>query len=189
MKDMRKLFCPILLVIAAVILCVGCSENLTNEKAKKLILATAKYPIKKIAVIAVSPGPDHAILISKDEMPNYIKMMANKLITMNIHGIANNNSEYYEVKLTEEGKKYVLKEDVVDNKFVVEVLLGEAIFDKIISIRNDANGKGYNVKYLEEMRRITPFGTSLIDKAEYERTVRLVLSGGKLKIAENVTPQ
>lgn len=171
-----------LLVATIFILIIGCSENLTNDQAKKIILATTKYPVKKIGSVEISQNPNQGLLITKDKMPNYIKMLANKLISMDILGIGTNGSEYYDVKLTDEGKKYVLKENTIANKLVVDVMLGEVIFEKIINIRKGADGEGYDVKYLEEMGRITPFGTCLIDKAEYERTVRLVLHDGKWKI-------
>jgi hypothetical protein len=109
-------------------------------------------------------------------------MLANKLILMDIHGIGSNGSEYYDVTLTDEGKKYVLQERTENNKIIIDVLLGELIFDKIINIRKEDNGAGYNVKYLEEIGRITPFGVCLIDKTKNEKNIRLILHNGKWKI-------
>ncbi|MHB9074525.1 MAG: hypothetical protein ACYC6G_13480 [Desulfobaccales bacterium] len=171
-----------LFIAIVVFISIGCSENLTNDKAKQLILAATKYPVKKIASVEISQSPDQGILITKDEMSNYIKMLANKLISMNIHGIGSNGSEYYDVNLTDEGKKYVLQERTENNKIIIDVLLGEIIFEKIINIRKEDNGAGYNVKYLEEIGRITPFGVCLIDKTENEKNIRLILHNGKWKI-------
>lgn len=181
-NDIR--FYQILIIVTIAFFNIGCSESLTNDQAKKIILATNKYPLKKIASVEISSNSDQGVLITKDKMYNYIKMLANKLISMNIRGIGSNGNEYYDVKLTDEGKRYVLKENTQDNKLVVDVLLGEVIFDKIVNIRKEANGDRYNVNYIEEMSRITPFGTCLIDKGEYDRTVRLVLQDGKWKIEE-----
>ena len=170
------------LITILLFISIGCSEDLTNDKAKQLILAATKYPVKKIGSVEISQSPDQGILITKDKMSNYIKMLANKLILMNIHGIGSNGSEYYVVNLTEEGRKYVLQERTENNKIIIDVLLGELIFDKIINIRKDDNGTGYSVKYLEEIGRITPFGVCLIDKTKNEKNIRLILHYGKWKI-------
>jgi len=172
-------------LLIALLLCLGiaCSENLTHDKAKQLILAETKYPIRKIGSVEISQSPDQGVLIAKEKMQNYIKLLANKLISMNIRGIGSDGSEYYDVKLTDEGNKYVLKENKENGKLIVDVLLGEMIFDKIINIRKDK--EGYNVQYLDEISRITPFGACLIDRTEYERTVRLTLHNGKWQIEKN----
>jgi hypothetical protein len=171
-----------LLIATVVFISVGCSENLTTDKAKQLILAETKYPIKKIGSVEISQSHDQGILITKDKMPNYIKMLANKLISMNIRGIGSNGSEYYDVRLTDEGKIFVLQERNESNKIIIDVLLGELIFDKIINIRKEDNGAAYNIKYSEEIGRITPFGVCLIDKTVNEKNIRLVLHNGKWKI-------
>ena len=174
-----------ILIAIMLLISIGCSENLTNDKAKQLILSATKYPIKEIGSVEISQSPDQGILINKDKMSIYIKMLANKLISMNIHGIGSNGSEYYDVNLTDEGKKYVLKERTENNKIIIDVLLGESIFEKIINIRKEDNEAGYNVKYLEEIGRITPFGACLIDKMENEKNIRLILVNGKWKIEAN----
>lgn len=171
-----------LLIVLLVLFSVGCSENLTQDKAKQLIISATKYPIKKIGTFEISQNPDKGILITKDKMPDYIKMMANKLISLDIRGIDNSGNPYYDVKLTDEGKHYVLQERKEDNKLMVDALLGELIFDKIIKIRKEPNGKRYIVNYSQELGRITPFGVCLIDKTEYLMEIRLVLQSGKWQI-------
>lgn len=167
------------LMIFLVLLNIGCSENLTNEKAKKIIISETKYPLKKIGSFEISQSPDQGVMIAKDKMPDYIKMMANKLILLNIRSVSRDGSEYYDVKLTDEGNKFVLHKKEVEGKSIIEVLLGEIIFDKIISIRKDPNKDVYKVTYLEEIGRITPFGTCLINQPTYEKTISLVLHNGK----------
>lgn len=169
----------ILLIISCLLLNIGCSENLTNEKAQKIIIAATKYPLKRIGSFEISPSPDQGVLITPDKMPDYIKMMANKLISMNIRGISKDGSEYYDVKLTDEGKRFVLQEVKENDKLVIKVLLGELIFDKIINIRKEPDKEIYNVNYSEEVSKLTPFGACLINKAIYEKTIGLVLSRGK----------
>jgi len=185
MKVARVYLYFILLIILFLFLCSACSENLTSDKAKQLILAETKYPLKKIGSIEISQSPEQGILITKDKMQNYIKLLANKLILMNIRGISSDGIEYYDVKLTDEGKIYVIKENRENDKLIVDVLLGEMIFDKIITIRKDNNKEGYNVNYLDEISRMTPFGACLIDRTEYERSVRLTLHKGKWQIDKN----
>jgi hypothetical protein len=185
MRGKAVYFSVNLLIAILVFISIGCSENLTNDKAKQLILAATKYPVKKIGSVEISQSPNQGILITKDKMPNYIKMLTNKLISMNIHGIGSNGSEYYDVNLTDEGKRYVLKERTENNKIIIDVLLGESIFEKIINIRKEGDGAVYNVKYLEGIGRITPFGACLIDKMENEKNIRLVLDNGRWKIDKN----
>ena len=185
MKGNRIHFYLILMAITIVPISIGCSENLTTDKAQKIILAAKKYPVKKIGNVEISLNSGQGVLITKDKMHNYIKMFANKLISMNIRGLGSDSSEYYDVELTDEGKKYVIKENTIDNKLVVDVLLGEVIFGNIVNIRKDPNGQGYNVKFLEEFSRITPFGSCLIDKTVFERTVHLALYERKWKIGNN----
>jgi len=183
--DMREkvvYFYVNLLIPILVLINIGCSENLTNDKAKQLILAATKYPVKKIGSVEISQSHDQGILITKANMSHYIKILANKLILMNIHGIGSNGMEYYAVNLTDEGKKYVLKERIEDNKIIIDVLLGELIFDKIINIRKEDNTAGYNVKYLEEIGRITPFGVCLLDEIKNKKSIRLILHNGKWEI-------
>lgn len=182
---MQRIIRHILLGLAIAVylsLSIGCSDNLTTDKVRQLILTETKYPIKKFGSFEISQSPDHNVLIGKDNMPMYIKMLANKLITMDIRGIGSGGSEYYDVKITEEGKKYLLKEYKSDDKLLVDVLLGEMIFEKIISIRKDTEREGYTVKYLDELSRMTPFGACLIDKTEYERTIRVALHNRKWQI-------
>jgi hypothetical protein len=185
MNDMRAkvvYFYVTSLIAILLFISIGCSEDLTNDKAKQLILAATKYPVNKIGSVEISQSPDQGILITKEKMPNYIKMLANKLILMNIHGIGSNGSEYYAVNLTDEGNKYVLQERTENNKIIIDVSLGELIFNKIINIRKEDNGAGYNAKYLEEIVRITPFGGCLIDKTQNEKNIRLILDSGKWRI-------
>jgi hypothetical protein len=182
MREKAVHFSVNLLMAILIFISIGCSENLTNDKAKKLILAATKYPVKKIGSVEISQSSDQGILITKDNMSSYIKMLSKKLILMNIHGIGSTGSEYYDVTLTDEGKKYVLQERTENNKIIIDVLLGELIFEKIINIRKEDNGAGYNVKYLEEIGRITPFGVCLIDKTKKEKNIRLILHNGKWKI-------
>ena len=169
-------------MVILILFSMGCSNNLTKDKAKELILAAKKYPYKQIGVVEISQNSRKGVKISKEKMPNYIKMMSNKLILMNILAIDSNGNEYYDVKLTNEGKKCVLQQKKVNNKLLIDVLLGQLIFDKIITIRQYSYGKGYNVIFSEELNRITPFSICLIDKPIYERTVHLVLHKGKWRI-------
>jgi hypothetical protein len=183
MRGKTAYLAVILLSISLAILNIGCSNNLTKDRAREAISAAKKYPLKKIVHLEISGSGGRGVLITKEKMPDYIKMMAEKLITMNIRNISNSGGEYYEVKLTAAGKKYVLKQRQIGDRLDVEVLLGEIIFDRIISIRKENDRQVYTVNYLEELSRITPFGTCLIKKPIYEKTARLALHQGKWQIA------
>jgi hypothetical protein len=180
MRGPTAYFAVIFLSISLAMLNMGCSNNLTKDRAREAISAATHYPLKKIGHLEIS---GRGVLITKEKMPDYIKLMAEKLITMNIRNISSSGGEYYEVKLTAAGKKYVLKQRQSGDSLDVEVLLGEIVFDRIISIRQENDRPVYTVNYLEEMSRITPFGTCLIKKPIYEKTVRLALHKGKWQLA------
>jgi hypothetical protein len=167
------LFIPLLLIF------VGCGDRLTGDRAKQIIIEAKKYPIKDVGTVVINQKPNEGMIISKNDMPVYIKMLSMKLIEMNIVGIDSQGVELYDVKLTDEGKKYVLNEKPEGDKIVVEILLGELIFDKLISIKKADNGTGYDVDYLQEVSKLTPFGTCLIDKPIYDVTSHLVWNNGK----------
>jgi hypothetical protein len=167
----------IFLAASLTLILSGCGDRITIEKAQQIIVAAKKYPIKKTGTVIINPQPGTGMAISKDEMPAYIKMMANKLMVMNIVGLKN-GVELYDVKLTDEGKKYVLEEKTAGDKTVLTVLLGELMFDKIINIKTTDTANAYDVKYWEEISRLTPFGASLIDKPIYDVTSRLEVHNG-----------
>jgi hypothetical protein len=179
MRSRKEFFYLWILLIPLIISLFGCSANLSKDKAREILSAAKKYPVKKIGTVKINHMPGKGMIIGKKDMPSYIKMLTSNLILLNVIDLNHSGIELYDVKMTDEGKKYILTKNVVKDKIVFEVLLGELIFDKIISIRKPSNENTYYVHYSEEISRLSPFGACLIDTPVYEATSQLTFAGGK----------
>jgi hypothetical protein len=154
------------LIIMSCISFTSCSDNLTREKAEKLILT--KYNLPKQVTEELGYGNLNYSAYPNLSLEDYL--VKHNLITFEFIGNSRDMFfEYrqYKLELTAEGKKYLLS--TTSNRAgepIYLVKVTEKVFGEITGIREIENQKIAEVDFTLKYENTTPFGEAYSLKAE-----------------------
>jgi hypothetical protein len=176
---MKNIF---ILLSAIPVLTTSCKKHLSKKNAEAQITATGHYPVikeysftKAFTKDMNTDGNGVTVMIGEEEFKEKQKMIEDfekkKLvafteephreeITAWLLGTTIRTWTTVSISLTEEGKKYMIRE----NNDNYTVRLWETSIDKINGIHETNGGKNAEVYFLISNKNITPFGESFEER-------------------------
>lgn len=153
----------ILSVFLSIVVCAGCKDSLTSNKAEKLIVEALRLP--KDAVVDIQYG---LISYNIDSLPPYYYILQEKnMFTIEHLGERGDFLTYHLFRVTpsSEAKKFILKEnkppvqkgDSGEFMYNSKFKTAELHFEKILDIHEIPSLNAADIRYVVKYKNFTPF--------------------------------